>query len=61
MRTEFVTDDWGFLSGWVVYRCNHCARSCSVIGKYMDGTPTTCPYGVYGENVEFEEVEEAIE
>lgn len=55
--TEILTDDWDYLGGFVVSRCDGCYRSCSVVSRYSAGSPTDCPYGV--PNCEFYDVEES--
>lgn len=55
---ETVTDDYGYIEGFMVSRCDVCYRSCAVVHRLSAGTPTHCPYGL--PMAEFEEVEEEV-
>lgn len=52
-------DDYDYLGGFMVSRCEQCYRNCSIVHRYSCGTPTHCPYGL--NQAEFESVEEEEE
>lgn len=56
---ETVTDDYDYIDGFMVSRCNACYRSCAVVHRLSSGTPTHCPYGL--NQHDFDDVQEEIE